>query len=251
MAPTGQGAREVFPHNSNYQKMGIVPDNLAGKMDLDGGVKKAPDADGSVKKSVSDDGLPVKKQGSSGSRKPKGKNGKAYEKGKKVTARMVEDARIARDKAMMAAKDLPPSSKQTIASDGILAVSGFAENRISMKFRKKYSVKDVSFDVIKEGSEGYQYKKFGSRDNGIEGSHKGCHAEKQVISETKGDPIGVSKPMCECCKKWAQNRAEKTGKPVVIAEPGKSGKPGGTRIYEKGKDPVYIPDSKKTSRLQL
>lgn len=81
LAPTGQGAREVFPHNSNYQKMGIVPDNLAGKMDLDGGVKKAPDADGGVKKSVSDDGLPVKKQGSSGSRKPKGKNGKAYEKG--------------------------------------------------------------------------------------------------------------------------------------------------------------------------
>ena len=84
LTPTGQGAREVFPHNSNYQKMGIVPDNLAGKMDLDGGVKKAPDADGGVKKSVSDDGLPVKKQGSSKSRKPKGKNGKAYEKTKLV-----------------------------------------------------------------------------------------------------------------------------------------------------------------------
>jgi hypothetical protein len=119
-----------------------------------------------------------------------------------------------------------------------MAVSGFMRNRMSKLFRSKYEkIKDVSFDTVKEGSPGYEFPNSGRRDNNVAGSSKGCHAEKQVIAET-GDPTGVSKPMCKSCQKYAQNRAETTGKPVVVAEPG------GVRVYEQGKKPVYIPDGK-------
>lgn len=156
----------------------------------------------------------------------------------KVTAKNIEEAIVAREKAISAAKDLPQSSKQTVASDRIMAVSGFVKDRISNLFRTKHiEIKDVSFETVKEGSPGYKFTNSGKRDNNIAGSNKGCHAEKQVIAET-GDPTGVSKPMCKSCQQYAQNRAETTGKPVVVAEPG------GVRIYEQGKKPVYIPDGK-------
>lgn len=87
--PAGKGFRDIIPHNPKYQKMGIVPENFANKMDFDSGKKGGvPDAETGKKTTTDaetskkpDDNLVVKKQGGS-NKKTKGKDGKAYEKAK-------------------------------------------------------------------------------------------------------------------------------------------------------------------------
>lgn len=86
--PAGKGVRDLFPHSPGSQRMGIVPESFANKMDADSGSGRVPDADTAGKKSTTDaetsnkpdeDGMNVKKQGRSG-KKAEGQDGKAYEK---------------------------------------------------------------------------------------------------------------------------------------------------------------------------
>lgn len=93
--PAGKGLRDIIPHNSKYQRMGIVPESFANKMDFDSGKKGGvPDADSGKQTTTDvdgtkkqDDGFTVKKQGGN-NKKAKGKDGNAYEKVKVRLAKM-------------------------------------------------------------------------------------------------------------------------------------------------------------------
>jgi len=121
------------------------------------------------------------------------------------------------------AKQLPSSqSGKTTASDGINTVSGHAENRISDKTRAKMGgVTDVPpQDVINRSAEiDHQLNENSSIDHGVPGQASASHAEKQLMTERPGDPIGVSREMCKNCKAFAQKQANNLGSEVVVTDP--------------------------------
>jgi hypothetical protein len=151
----------------------------------------------------------------------------------------IEQSRKAFQKAIDAAKKLPNSQKgKTVASDGFKTVSGYADGRISKKTRDAIeNVKDVKPDDIMHKSKnefGYDPKTNKSLDNGNPGSASASHAEKQLMHETD-DAIGVNRKMCQCCRKYAQAKANKTGKDVIVTDPD------GTKIFRPGrKRPIDI-----------
>jgi hypothetical protein len=151
----------------------------------------------------------------------------------------IEQSRKAFQKAIDAAKNLPNSQKgKTVASDGCKTVSGYADGRISKKTRDGIGdVRDVKPDDIMHKSKnefGYDPKTNKSLDNGNPGSASASHAEKQLMHETD-DAIGVNRKMCQCCRDYAQAKANKTGKEVIVTDPD------GTKIFQPGqKDPIDI-----------
>lgn len=131
---------------------------------------------------------------------------------------------------------LPPSnSGKTICSDGIVTVSGYSKERVSKKFRKQVpNFVDVPvLSVIKEALRlNHKLYENSSLDNGLPGSSSASHAEKQMLVIQNTDiAIGVSRKMCDCCKKFVQKLASQKNITIYITTP-----PGLTEIYTPSKN---------------
>lgn len=151
----------------------------------------------------------------------------------------VMESREAFDRVIEAAQKLPKRQfeRRTVASDGFITISGYAENRASTKARIAMgNVHDVNpKDIISKSKNDFKYspKENSSIDNGIPGSSHASHAEKQLMHETD-DAIAVNRKMCDCCKMYAQKKADATGKTVVVTDPD------GTHVFSPGvEEKVY------------
>lgn len=164
----------------------------------------------------------------------KGADGKAWAKGgAKSMKQQVEASRDAYRKSIENHGKLPESQEgKTTAKDGINTVSGSSPKRISNKTRKDMGgVTDVPPKQVidRSGKIGHKLKENSSIDNGVPGQASASHAEKQIMTAKPGDPIGVSRKMCKCCREFAQKHANDIGEPVVITDPE------GTKIFSPGK----------------
>ena len=89
--------------------------------------------------------------------------------------------------------------------------------------------------IDRAGKIGHKLKENSSIDDGIPGQASASHAEKKIMTAKPGDPIGVSRKMCKCCREFAQKQANYMEEPVVITDPE------GTKIFYPGEvDPVDI-----------
>jgi hypothetical protein len=118
VAPTGKGARDVFPHSPDAQNMGIVPDGFAGKIDADA-PQKTVDVDTGKKTNDAETGkkgddIQVRSQAKT-TTKTKGSDGKAYAKGK---ARYGQ-RRISDDLYAELRKETPSQAIRDMVNEGI------------------------------------------------------------------------------------------------------------------------------------
>ncbi|WP_300602216.1 hypothetical protein [Niabella sp.] len=154
------------------------------------------------------------------------------------------ESRDAYNKATNNAGKLPDSQNgKTTASDGINTVSGYAPDRISQKTRTNMGgVTDVPpQDVINHSNNiNHTLNENASIDNGVPGQASASHAEKQVMTNKPGDPVGVSRPMCSNCREFAQKQADALGQDVVVTDPNGTHifEPGGTEPIDIGWDPI-------------
>ncbi len=168
----------------------------------------------------------------------KGKDGDLFEdpagsKAGEIKSReqQIEESREAYNKSLQSHGDLPVSQKgKTTASDGINTVSGHSPSRISNRTRSKIDVTDVAPEKVMKRSENINHSlsENASIDNGVPGQAAASHAEKQIMTAKPGDPLGVSREMCNDCIKFAQKHANEIGADVVITDPN------GTKIFESG-----------------
>lgn len=209
-----------------------------------------PQGDKDGNSTPEEDGTPPKKeenapsskgQGDEAQAKPKDGEGNAYENESLNREEAIQSSRDAYARADNNSSSLPKSqSGKTTASDGINTVSGYSPNRISLRTRNNLDgVTDVSpNEVMNRADEiNHTLNENSSLDNGIPGQASASHAEKQLMTRRPGDPIGVSKPMCNNCKVFAQKQANNLGQDVVVTDPD------GTYIFEPGGiDPIFIPN---------
>jgi hypothetical protein len=66
---------------------------------------------------------------------------------------------------------------------------------------------------------GYSPKAGGFLDQGTKGKHFSSHAEKQMAALKPGEPIAVSRPMCDDCVPWFQKLAQYRQQSQVVADP--------------------------------
>lgn len=59
----------------------------------------------------------------------------------------------------------------------------------------------------------------GCVDNGDPGSYHAGHAEIKAAADQPGEPIGVSKPMCDNCQNAMSQHAQDTGQTIVVSDP--------------------------------
>jgi RHS repeat-associated protein len=79
-----------------------------------------------------------------------------------------------------------------------------------------------------DGSKGLFPPTPGCVDNGDPGSYNASHAEIKAAADHPGQPIGVSKPMCDNCQQAMSKIADIQQQPVVVADPN------GTHVFYPG-----------------
>jgi hypothetical protein len=165
---------------------------------------------------------------------------------------------------------LGPDDTKTVACDGGPTLSGWETDDPANKRKRKdfFNDKDLPMKIKKYGEEiGYDMRQNSSVDylagkanstnieDGFPGKAAAAHGEKQQAFLHPNKPIGVSKPMCPCCRDFFQVHANATGYPQVITDPYM------TRIYYPGedkpeehphnnslKDLAYTPKKKKNKK---
>jgi hypothetical protein len=65
----------------------------------------------------------------------------------------------------------------------------------------------------------YSPKPGGFLDKGVKGRHFSSHAEKQLAAMKPGEPIAVSRAMCDDCIPWFQKLAQYRKQTEVVADP--------------------------------
>lgn len=132
-------------------------------------------------------------------------------------------------------------SNKTVALDGINTVSGWSDGRgVSKTFVKDNDIEKVPLAQVYATSEeldNFNFSENASLDNDMPGSGHACHAEKQIIAMQLGEPIGVSREMCPCCREYAQAMATATNDPIVVCD--------GINVY------IFNPNSSKTRTISL
>jgi hypothetical protein len=152
----------------------------------------------------------------------KGEKGDLYSEPALTLEQAIQESAEAYKRAQDAYDALPDGAKpdKTTASDGIKTLSGWGK-----KFRDLFAKVDPQKNIDYSKKINHDLRKAGARDHGVPGKAHASHAEKQVMIEKPGDPLGVSKIMCPCCKGYASKHAININKPVVVTDPS------GTHIF--------------------
>jgi len=105
---------------------------------------------------------------------------------------------------------------KTVAYDGATyTLSGWGELTNQPEFNRSMTPEDV---FAKCNEIGYVLINSGAADQGVPGQYNACHAEKQLSLITK-NPIGISRIMCQDCKRYFSKLAIAEKRIIITSDP--------------------------------